>query len=373
MVEIREVTSKKMMKKFIEFPLHLYKGVKEFVPPLYGDELKLFGDKNPYKDIADTVFYLAYKDNEIVGRISGIIQHQYNEKKREKRARFTRFDSINDIEVAEALFNAVIEWAKDRGQDTLCGPLDYNDLGREGLLIEGFDQTSTFEEQYNYSYYQTLIETLGFKKEIDWFEFKLKAPKEHNDKLQRISEKILSMNKLHLVDSSKFSKKEYINHYKDGFFHCLDVCYRDLYGTVDIDENSKNSIIEQFMSIINKKYLLFIVDDNDNVVAFALCFPSISKPFQKSGGRLTLGAILRLLKAVSKPRVIDLGLIGVMPEYQSKGINAVFLYTVMEYLRTIDYAETNLNLETNHAVMDQWKYFDAVNHKKRRSYIKLLK
>ena len=373
MIEIKEVTSKKMMKMFVDFPLRLYKGVEQFVPPLYGDELRLFGKGNPYKDISESVFYLAYKDDKIVGRISGIIQKQYNEKNNEKRARFTRFDSINDIEVAKALFSKVEEWAKEKGMDTICGPLDYNDLGREGLLIKGFDQLSTFEEQYNFDYYPTLIEKVGFKKEIDWFEFKLKYPKGGNEKLKRIAEKILAMNHLKLADQSKFTKKQYIHHYKDGFFACLDECYKDLYGTVDIDEKSKDSLVDQFMMILNKKYLPFIVDDNDRVVAFGLCFPSISKAVQPSGGKLTPLALIRLLKAVNNPKIIDLGLIGVLPEYQGKGVNAVMLYSMMEALKDIDYAETNLNLETNHQVMDQWKYFDAENHKMRRSYIKTLK
>lgn len=372
-IEIKEVTTVAMMKQFIKFPLKLYRGVKQFVPPLFGDELKLFGDKNPNNDTSDSVFFLAYQNKKIVGRISGIIQHDANKKNNEKRARFTRFDAINDIEVARALFDSVENWAKEKGMNKMCGPLDYNDLGREGLLVEGFDQIATFEEQYNYSYYQNLIETQGYKKEIDWLEFKLSYPNEENVKLKRIADKILSMNKLHQVDSSKFSKKDYINKYKDGFFKCLDECYRDLYGTVEIDEESKKSLIDQFMLLINKKYLVFICDETEKVVAFGLCFPSISKPFKRSGGRITPLTLLKLLHAVNHPKVIDLGLVGVLPQYQGKGVNAVILQSMMTMLKDIDYAETNLNLEYNHQVMDQWKYFNSVQHKRRRSFLKELK
>ena len=373
MVTIKQVSNKKEMKEFVKFPLRLYKGVDEFVPPLFADELKLFGKSNPYNDIAETVFFLAYQDNKIVGRISGIIQHQYNEKHNEKRARFTRFDSINDFEVAKALFDAVIDWAKQKEMDTICGPLDYNDLGREGLLIEGFDQLSTFEEQYNYPYYMDLIEQMGFVKDVDWLEFKLSYPGKDNDTLAKVSKKILDMNKLHIVDSSKYSKKAYINKYRHSFFYCLDECYKHLYGTVPIDEESQKSLVKQFMQIINKKYLIFIADENEKVVAFALSFPSISRPFQKSGGRLTIPALFRLLKAVRHPSVIDLGLIGVLPEYQAKGINAAILQIMMDCLKAIDHAETNLNLETNHQVMNQWRYFSHVNHKRRRSYVREIK
>lgn len=366
---IKEVASKKEMKKFIEFPIKLYKGNPYFVPPLYGDELKLFGETNPYNNISKTVFYLAYRDGKIVGRLSGILQYQYNEKNNDKTVRFTRFDVIDDLEVSKALFAKLFEWTKEQGMENVRGPLDYNDLGREGLLIEGFDQLSTFEEQYNYSYYKDHLEAIGFEKDVDWLEFKIRPPKNGNSLLKKVGDKALKMNNLHFA-SQKMSKKEYIARYRDGFFHCLDECYSHLYGTVDIDKKSQDSLVDQFIQIVNIKYLVFIVNEKDEVVAFALCFPSMSEVFQGTDGKLTLGRIIKLLHAVNHPKVIDFGLIGVLPEYQGAGLNAALMSRLMEGLDDgIDHGETNLNLETNTQVLAQWRYFSSENHKRRRSFV----
>ncbi len=371
-INIVEVKTGKQRREFVSFPLRLYKDCPYFVPPLYGDEMAIFTDKNAYADTCDSVFFLAEKDGKTVGRIQGIIQKQFNQLHGEKRLRFSRFDAIDDVEVAKALFGAVEKWGIDNALDTVCGPLGYSDLEREGLLIEGFDKLSTFEEQYNYEYYPALIEACGYIKEIDWLEFRLRAPKEKNIMLGRVAERALELSKLHIVDSDKMSKKEYINRYKDGVFDCLDRCYSHLYGTVPFTESMKEQLVDQFMLVINKKYLIIICDENDRVVSFALCIPGFGKSLQKSGGRLTPAAIVRLLRAVKKPDVVDLALVAVLPEYQSAGVNAVMLNCMTETLESgqIEYFETNLNLETNTQVMAQWKYFDAEQHKRRRSYIK---
>jgi len=373
-IQITEVSTRAQRREFVKFPLRLYKDCPYFVPPLFDDEMKMFTDKNAYSDTCRSVFFLATRDGKTVGRIQGILQNQSNELHNEKRLRFTRFDAINDQEVANALFASLEDWGKKLGLDTVCGPLGYSDLEREGLLIEGFDKLSTFEEQYNYDYYASLIEGCGYTNEIDWLEFRLRAPKEKNLMLKKVAERALELSKLHIVDPDSMSKKDYISKYKDGVFECIDRCYSHLYGTVPFTDNMKEQIIDQFMLVINKKYLVIICDENERVVSFALCFPGFGKALQKSGGHLTPLAIARLLRAVSKPNTIDLGLVAVLPEYQSAGINAVMLQKMNEYLESgdIEYFETNLNLETNVQVMAQWKYFDSEQHKRRRSYIKKL-
>ena len=371
-IKIFEVKTKAERQEFVRFPLRLYKNCPQFVPPLYGDELKIFTDKNAYVDTCDMVCFLAKREGKTVGRIQGILQKQYNELHGEKRVRFSRFDAIDDVEVAKALFDAVEGWAKEQGMESVCGPLGYSDLEREGLLIEGFDQLSTFEEQYNYEYYPKLVEACGYAKEIDWLEFALRTPKMKNEMLARVADRALELSKLHVVDSDTMSKKEYIDRYKDGVFECIDLCYRHLYGTVPFTESMKKQLIDQFMLVINKKYLIVICDENDRVVSFALCIPSFGEALQKSAGRLTPVALWKLLSVVRKPKVVDLALVAILPEYQSAGINAVMLQKMTEYLERgdIEHFETNLNLETNTQVMAQWKYFDAEQHKKRRSYLK---
>ena len=370
MITVREVSTKKDIKAFIEFPLKLYRGCELFIPLLYSDEKKLLttgGDKS----IADSVFFLAERNGVTVGRIQGIIQKQYNSIHGCTQIRFTRFDSINDTEVSEALFDAVEKWGRDRGMTEIVGPLGYNDLDREGMLIEGFDEKQTFEEQYNYAYYRELCEAHGFTQDVDWLEFELKAPEKRNEMLRRVAERSLELNKLHIADNS-MSKKAYISKYRDGFFECLDKCYSKLYGTVPFSREAQDEIISQFTLLLNKKYLIFICDENENVVAFAVCFPSISEAVRKSGGRMTPMALVRLLKAVSAPKTIDLALVAVLPEYQNAGLNAVILNILSDTLidGVVDKCETNLNLETNTAVIAQWKHFTSRQHKRRRSFKK---
>ena len=370
MVTVRKVKSKKDAKEFVEFPLRLYKGCDQFVPPLYSDEIKLVrcgGDKN----IAESVFFLAERGGVTVGRIQGIIQKQYNSIHGCTEIRFTRFDTINDKEVSEALFTAVENWGSKRGMTELVGPLGYSDLDREGLLIEGFSEPETFEEQYNYDYYPALCEEHGLVKDVDWLEFELRAPERRNEMLKRVAERSLELNRLHIADNS-MSKRKYIEKYRDGFFDCLDECYSKLYGTVPISKEMQDELVSQFMMIVNKKYLVFICDKAERVVAFGLCFPSIAEAVKKSGGRLTLPTLIRLMRAVADPKTIDLALVAVLPEYQNAGLNAVILNALVDMLSdgTVERCETNLNLETNTAVLAQWKHFSARQHKRRRSYRK---
>ncbi|MGN1227317.1 MAG: N-acetyltransferase, partial [Christensenellales bacterium] len=269
-IEVKEVTSKKMQKEFLNFPLNLYKDCKYFVPPLYGDEKQIFNKNYMYYDTCEAIYFNAYKDGEIVGRISGIIQHQANEKMKEKRVRFTRFDAINDQEVANALFDAVVSWAKSKGMEKVCGPLNFSDLEREGLLIWGFEEISTFEEQYTYEYYPTLIENYGFKKEVDWVEYKIYPAKEIDPKIQRISEMVQKRYDLHIANEKSTAKL--IKKYKDGIFECLNQGYKDLYGVVPYTEKMKKQLIKQFKMIIDINFVVVVCDKDENVVGFGLAF-----------------------------------------------------------------------------------------------------
>ena len=372
MLTVKQVRTAHDVKEFIEFPLRLYKKCPYFVPPLYGDEKKLLRSGG-CSDAAESVFFLAERDGKTVGRIQGIIQKQYNEIHSASKMRFTRFDCIDDQDVANALFSAVEAWGRERGINEICGPLGFNDLDREGLLVEGFEENSTFEEQYNYEYYARLLENNGYAPDVDWVEYELRMPEKRNEMLARVAKRTMELHELHIADTS-ISKKKYIEKYRDGFFECLDVCYRDLYGTVPISKKAQDELINQFMLIVNKEYAVFICDENERVVGFGLCFPGIGDAVKKSGGRLTPSALVRILKAVKNPETIDLGLVAIRPEYQNAGINAVILDGMLEILEKgkVKKCETNLNLESNTSVQAQWKYFNARQHKRRRSYKKNL-
>ncbi len=369
MVEIQEVQTKKQQREFVQFPLKLYKNEPNFVPPLYGDEMKVFKPDYHYYDQAEAKYFLACRDGKVVGRISGILQRTANEKWGQKRVRFTRFDSIDDEEVAAALFGAVEAWAKEKGMEEVVGPLGFSDLEREGLLIEGFDEMSTFEEQYNFPYYQKLIENLGYEKDVDWLEHKLSLLPE-DERLDRISKRILERYNLHI--SKAKNTNDFLKKYADKFFDVLDLSYKDIYGTVPFTDKMKKELIKSFRQIIDMRFVRVVLDENDNPVCLGLVFPSIGKAVQKSGGRLTIPTLLRILKAVKKPKVVDLALIGVVPEYTNKGIGSVLVNELLHMMRDngVEYCETNLNLEENHAILNQWKMFRSVQHKRRRAFVK---
>ncbi len=372
MVEIKEVSTRKQRKQFVEFPLRLYKDNEWFVPPLYGDEMNVFKPNYVYYEQAEAVYYLAYRDGEVVGRISGILQRAANAKWNQKQVRFTRFDSIDDNEVASALLNAVEEWGRQKGMEEIVGPLGFSDMEREGLLIEGFDQLCTFEEQYNYPYYQQLIENCGYGKDVDWLEHQLRAPKEGFDpKYRKISE--LMLKKYRLSFGEARSTRQFINKYADDIFKIWDETYDQIYGTVPVTENLKKSLVAQFKLLINKKYIRVLFDESGKVVAFGLLFPNISDAVRPSGGRLTLPCLIRLLRSIRHPKVLDLGVIGVADEYKNHGLSAAMLVSLGDALQgDVEHAETNLNLEYNIPIQNAWKYFDAIQNKRRRCFIKRL-
>lgn len=372
MIQIKEVKTKKEQKQFIDFPLDLYKGNDCFVPPLYGDEKSMFKPGFVYHETCDIINFLAYDNGEVVGRIQGIIQKDANRKNNEKRVRFNRFDAIDSQPVADALFKAVEDWAVSKGMDTACGPLGFSDLEREGLLIEGFDQLSTFEEQYNAPYYQKLIENLGYEKEVDWTESKLYPPEEGVETLEKMTDFVMKRYNLHFGEAKNI--KDFINKYGDEFFALLDKGYEDIYGTVPFTEGMRKQLLTSFKLIVDLKHVAVILDENDKVICMGICFPSIAKAVQKSRGKLTPAALARLLKAIKRPEVIDLGLIAVEPEYMNRGVSTIFSTELIKMIQRdhIEHAETNLNLENNFAIQNQWKRFREIKHKRRRAFVKKL-
>ena len=373
MITIKEVTTRKEQKEFVNFPLDLYKNNPYFVPPLYGDELKIFKKNYIYNDTCDSIFFLAYDGEKVVGRIQGILQRASNAKRIEKRVRFTRFDAINNREVSSKLFEALENWALEKGMDTVCGPLGYSDLEREGLLIDGFNELATFEEQYNYPYYQSLIESLGYTKEVDWIESKIYAPDVYDEKLERVSG--LMLQKYNLKFAEFKTTNELLKKYGKKIFALLDETYENLYGTVPFTDKMIKNTLKTFKLVIKPNNVGLIVDEYDNPICFALCFPSLAKAVQKSRGHLTPLALIKILHALNKPRIIDFCLFGIKPEYMNKGISSAITAYAMKMLMDprVEYAETNLNLEDNHAILNQWKRFKTIQHKRRRAFVKKLK
>ena len=372
MVEIKEVKTKKDIKNFIELPLNMYKGNPYFVPPLYSSEKVIFKKKNPYTSSSDSSFFLAYKDGELVGRIQGIIQNDANLKWNRSRVRFTRFDSINDQEVADALFNAVEKWGKEKGMNEICGPLGYNDLEREGLLIEGFDKLATFEEQYNFDYYEKLVENHGFKTEVEWLEHEIRMPKDASEieKMRRISDHVMKKYNLTFIQTK--SVREFIRKYRKQFFALYEDTYSELYGTSPIRKEVEDDVLTGFKLLLNSNNVIGIQNDKGEMIAYGLHLPSIAKAVQPSGGRLTPAGIVRILRARKHCDVLDFALIGVRKDYRNCGVPAMLLVKGFDVLNTgrYEHFETNLQLTTNLNILTLFNHFDKTLHKRRRSYVK---
>lgn len=371
MIEIREALSRREQKEFLEFPLKLYKDNPCFVPPLWLDEKKIFDKDYLYLETCEAVYYNAYRDGKMVGRISGILQKASNEKTGQKRVRFVRFDTIEDFEVAKALFGKLEEWAISKGQEEIVGPLGFSDLEREGLLIEGFDQMSTFEEQYNASYYGEFLERLGFAKEVDWLEYRIYAPsEEEQQEMDKMAEFVKRRYKLRIGPAK--NANDFLRKYMDGFFEVLDRSYESIYGTVPFTDKMKQLMKDNFKLIIDEKHAVVVLDENDKVILMGICFPSLAKTMRIADGHLTPKALVSYLKTMRRPEIIDLGLIGVEPEWLNRGVSVIVAAELGRMLRQPGtlYAESNLNLEDNFAIQNLWKRFNSVQNKRRRSYVK---
>ena len=374
MLKIVPVTNKKLLRKFVNFPLKLYKGNPYYVPALYDDELKALDPLRSVHQGADATAqcFLCYRDNEIVGRACGIISHLYNEKNNARRVRISRFDCINDLEVARATLGAVEDWGREQGMEIVHGPLGFNDLEREGMLVDGFEMMPTFEANYNYPYYPELVEQLGYVKEVDWIEFQIPVPEKLDERNTRLAEAVSKRLDIHEVEIKSVSWL--VKHYYDKIFDLLDDAYRVLYGTVPITMRVRKSLVNQFKLVLNKNLISVIVDKDDRVVGFGLVFPSIAKGVKKAKGRLFPFGWMPVLHSIHNYDVVDFALIAVRPELQDKGITSIIFHNMLQrfFNLGVKMAETNLQLEENEKVQQLFKQFNPEQVRRRRCYVKSL-
>ena len=375
-IEIKEIKPvKSQMLKFVHFPIDvLYRDSKCYVPALVSDELTtLLPDKNPAFDFCESVYYMAYRDGKPVGRIAGIINHVVNKRTGKNEGRFGYIDFIDDNEVVDALIDAVTRWAKDKGMDTLTGPLGFTDMDPEGCLIEGFDELGTQATIYNYPYYQKHFERLGFQKDADWIEFKVFVPKEIPEKMQRIADIVKTRFELHTV---KFTdRKQLVDTYGNALFKLINEVYDSLFGYCPLTDKQIDHYIKQYLPMLPLDHICVIVDKNETLVGVGISIPSLSEALIKCRGRYLPMGWYHLLRAIhGKPSIVDLMLVAVKPEYQSKGVNALLFTDLIPVFNKngYEYAETNVELESNQNVQKQWQYFDLVQHKRRRAFTKTI-
>ena len=379
MIEIKKILDKKGLKNFIQFRYDLYRDDENDVPYLYSDEMfTLSKDKNASFDECEADYFMAYRDGKPVGRVAAIINHKANERWKKNEVRFGWFDFVDDIEVSKALLLKVEEWGRERGMDSMIGPMGFADTDREGMLIEGFSEYSTAYANYNYSYYPRHMEQIGgFEKDNDWVQCQVKVPEAVPEKFDKIAEMV---GRRYNLKVHKLSRKELM---KEGYgrevFQMLNVCYGNLYGFASLGERKVDQLVDQYIRIADLNLVSIIVDasQNNKMVGFGITFPSLSKAQRKlKNGRLFPFGWIGMLDAIKwhHADTVDMLLIGVVPEYRGKGANAlIFNDLIQQYIRYgFKWAEAMPQMETNEHMLGQWQYLEANYHRRLRSYKKTL-
>ena len=373
-IEIVEVTTKAQLRAFVDYPNKLYADVPQFVPAFYGDDLDDWNrEKNPAFSYCEARNFLAYRDGEIVGRIGAILSRKANEVWGTKRMRFSQVDFIDDREVSAALFAAVEDWAREKGCDQVHGPLGFCDMDREGMLVEGFDRRSMFITYYNHPYYNDHLEALGYGKDADWVENLIDIPTPDSEtgiRLRRLAERVLKRGTYHVADIRR--KGQITAKHIEQVFRLVNKAYAPLYGVVELTETQIKKYAKKFLPLVNPNLLCLVMDNEDNLVAFGVCAPSMAEAMKKCRGRLFPTGWIGVLRSLSKNDTMDLLLIAVDPDVQGMAINAVVMEHILRGANRmgITKAESGPTLELNEKVQSQWKFFGHEQHKRRRCYIK---
>ncbi len=371
-VIIKEVKSKRDLNKFIAFPDKLYKGNPYRVPQLHAFERStLSPKKNPAFEFCTAKYWLAYKDNKIVGRIAGIISDKSNEIWKENYVRFGWIDFIDDFEVSAALLKTVETWAKSINMEAVHGPLGFSDLDLEGMLVEGFNEMGTQAVIYNYDYYPKHMEKHGYVKDTDWIQMEVKIPEKVPEKIQRIADLVQKKYDLRLL---KLKKAKDILPYAKNIFNIINESYTNLYGFVPLTEKQIEYYTDQYFSMVNPKYIGLVVDKNNELIGFGLGFLSLSKALIKAKGKLFPFGFIRILRDMKKNDTIDLLLHAVKPQYFNKGVPAIFYADMTQTCinEGVKTAITSHILEDNKPSIQMFNPYETRQHLRRRIYIRHL-
>ena len=375
-IEIKQVSNRKELTQFVQFYYDLYRGNNYAVPYLFNEEMNtLRSDRNPSFECCDARYFMAFRNGHLVGRVAAIINRRANECWQRKQIRFGWFDFIDDQEVSKALLQAVEDWGRKEGMTELAGPLGFIDTDREGMLVEGFDQLSTMYINYNHPYYPKHMEQMkGFEKANDWVEMKVRVPEVVPEKFSKITEMV---RKRYGLRVHKFTRKELIDQgYGRQLFDLLNTTYKDLYGFSQLSDRQIDKLVNDYIKIADLNLVTAIMD-GEKMVGFGITFPSFSHAMQKTrdGRFLPFGwwHMLKVLKWHKTP-IVDLLLIGVLPEYRSKGANALIFDDLIRWFQRyhFQWAETGPQMESNEGVLSQWQYLEATQHRRHRCYRKTL-
>jgi len=381
-IVIQRVENKKDMRRFVRFNWELYKDCPYAVPDFLEDTLDTFNPKkNPALKFCDVQCFLALRDGRIVGRVAAIINHRANAHWNERHVRFGWIDFIDDIEVTKALLETVEEWGRERGMDTIVGPLGFTDMDLEGMLTDGYDQLSTMNSIYNYPYYPEHMRQLGYEKEVGWVERKVMVPqKGHEAQIEKYFKIAEMVKKRYGFRLRKFKSKSEIR--KEGYIpkvlNVVNKAYANLYGYCELDPEQMETYADQYLAYLDKRYLSVVETAEGEVIGMGICITSLSRAIQKAKARLFPFGWWHMAKALwfnRHPQVLDMLLVGVLPEYQDKGANALIFADIIPLTIEDGYewAETHHQLEDNVASQSQWKYLECEIHKRRCAFRKKLK
>ncbi|NSW46274.1 MAG: hypothetical protein HPY79_10720 [Bacteroidales bacterium] len=370
-IKICEVKTRRDIEHFVKFPFSIYKENPFWVPPIIADEVKgLMPEHNPAFRHCKAKFWLAFDQHKIVGRIGAIINYDYNKKMQQNVGRFSRFECVNNIEVASLLLQTAEEWLKSEGMEIVMGPLGFNNLDHQGMLVEGFDHIPSIASEYHMPYYHEFCEQLGYVKEIDWVEFRLTV--------KDIPEKALKMNELikqrHKLNVLSFNNTKQLLPYGKQIFKVLNAAFAELFSVVAFDDEMVNYFVNRYIKLLNPKFVKLIENEHKEIIAFIIGLPSLSEAFQKANGKLFPFGFWHILRAIKHPQVVDLMLTGIEPSYQSKGVSAILITELQKTMleHGVKYAETTGIFETNHEAINHWKSYEHIQHKRKRCYKKNL-
>lgn len=371
-VEIKKVSNKAELKKFIRFNYEFYKDNPYSVPDLYDDMLNTFSpQKNAAFEFCEADYFLAMRDGKIVGRVAAIINHRANETWNKKVVRFGWIDFVDDLNVSRALIDTVKQWGRERGMNEIEGPLGFTDMDAEGMLIDGFDQLSTMATIYNYPYYPEHMNLLGLERSADWVEMKVYIPDAIPEKHKRISAIIAQKYKLHIrkITSRKEIKETGIAH---DIFRLINKAYTPLFNYSQMTERQIDQYVNMYVPVLDLRMVSIVENEQNEIVAVGISMASLSEALQKAKGKLLPFGWFHLLKALKwkRPKMLDLLLVAVRPDYQGKGVNALLFTDLIPVYQELgfEYAETNPELEMNDKVQNQWQYFKTEQHKRRRCF-----
>ncbi len=366
--------SKSNLEKYVQFGIDLYRGSECYVPPLVSDDVETLQPKlNPAFDFCEAQSWMAYRGGKPVGRITAIINRAVNEKLGQKRARFGFVDFIDDADVVDALFATAEAWAKGHGMTHLVGPMGFTDLDHEGMLTHGYDQMGTMATIYNYPYYPEHMHRMGYEKDAEWVEYRIAVPAAVPEKHRRVAD--IVQRRLKLKVKRYASRKKLKNDYGRPIFDLINEAYADLYGYSPLTDKQIDYYIRMYLGILRLDCLCLITDEKDALVGVGIAMPSMSQALRRSHGRLLPFGWWHLAKGLwGKNPVVDLMLVAVKPEYQSKGVNALlFAELIPAFIRNgFIEAESNPELENNENVQKQWEYFERRMHRRRAAFIKAL-